>query len=577
MINKFMKRSLLSSALLILSFSASVLFSQNRPGSREEILSRLYDNEIEQYFSFQASGRDMVSELGRIISIDNVDGNGKVYAYANRREFSRFLDYGLPYEILPHPGDFMGELNIKTEVDIRSIEEWDFYPSYSAYLSMMYQFETDYPELCQIVSIGTTVEGRELLAAKISDNIGTDEAEPQFLYTSSMHGDELTGYVLMLRLIDHLLSNYGSDPRITSMVDNIEIWINPLANPDGTYYGGNNTVYGAIRYNANGTDLNRNFPDPKAGPYPTGPWETETIHFMELAEANHFVASTNIHGGTEVCNYPWDTWEELSADDSWWQFVCHEYADTAQLHSPSGYMAFYDDGITNGWQWYEVEGGRQDYMNYFHQCREFTLEISNDDTPDASSLPDFWEYNYRSFLNYIEQCTFGIRGTVKDSVTDLPIKAEIIIPFHDKDSSWVYSHLPHGDYYRPIYAGTYSVRFSAAGYVPEIVENVTVTNRQATVLNVKLVPEGVGGIENNQVSRQISIYPNPAQGNILHYESTVRVTSISILDLTGKEIKRTDVDGMNREIEVGSLESGMYFVRFETEKGPGVKRIVKND
>jgi hypothetical protein len=96
---------------------------------------------------------------------------------------------------------------------------------------------------------------------------------------------------------------------------------------------------------------------------------------MTFAENNHFVASANIHGGTEVCNYPWDTWQKLAADDNWWQYVCHEYADTAQLHSQDGYMSDFDDGITNGWQWYEVAGGRQDYMNYFQQGREFTLEI----------------------------------------------------------------------------------------------------------------------------------------------------------------------------------------------------------
>ncbi len=40
-------------------------------------------------------------------------------------------------------------------------------------------------------------------------------------------------------------------------------------------------------------------------------------------------------------------------------------------------MNLYDDGITNGAAWYVIDGGRQDYMNFFHQCREFTLEISD--------------------------------------------------------------------------------------------------------------------------------------------------------------------------------------------------------
>ena len=74
-----------------------------------------------------------------------------------------------------------------------------------------------------------------------------------------MHGDELTGYVLMLRFIDDILNNYNTNSRITYLVNEIDIWINPLANPDGAYAGGNSNVWGATRSNANFIDLNRNF------------------------------------------------------------------------------------------------------------------------------------------------------------------------------------------------------------------------------------------------------------------------------------------------------------------------------
>lgn len=62
-----------------------------------------------------------------------------------------------------------------------------------------------------------------------------------------MHGDEVTGYVLMLHLIDYLLQNYNTNNRIHKIVDSLEIHINPLANPDGTYASSNNTVSGATR------------------------------------------------------------------------------------------------------------------------------------------------------------------------------------------------------------------------------------------------------------------------------------------------------------------------------------------
>ena len=359
---------------LLIAFSH---ISAQQVRTHEVIIDELFADIGEKYFSVQVSDRMLIQQLSQIVSIDKVKQDGLVYAYANREEFANFLEMNLPYQVLPHPGRFEGNLNMKDKIDIRNIEAWDFYPTYDAYVEMMNQFADNYPGICQLVQFGTSIQGRQLLAVKISDNIGIRENEPQFLYTSSIHGDETTGYVLTLRLIDYLLSNYGTDPRVTNLVNSIEIWINPLANPDGTYYGGNNTVNGAIRYNNNWVDMNRNFPDPEDGQHPDGnAWQKETVHFMELAEDNHFVASANIHGGEAVCNYPWDTWPRLAADDDWWQYVCHEYADTVHAACPFDYMSGFDNGITNGYQWYTISGGRQDYMNFFHQCREFTLEIS---------------------------------------------------------------------------------------------------------------------------------------------------------------------------------------------------------
>ncbi len=77
------------------------------------------------------------------------------------------------------------------------------------------------------------------------------------------------------------------------MIDNSEIWINPNANPDGTYHGGNGSVYGATRYNANGYDLNRNFPDPVNGTHPNE--QQETAIMKNLAEQNNFVLCANFH------------------------------------------------------------------------------------------------------------------------------------------------------------------------------------------------------------------------------------------------------------------------------------------
>ena len=445
--------------------------------------AELFKTDGEIYFALPGAA-SVADILTKIISIDRISGD-TVYAYASKKEFDHLVNSGSHlFAPLQHPGDL---IQPEMSDNPRKVLAWNYYPTYGAYEEIMQQFAANYPNLCKLYTIGTLPSGRKLLVARISDNVGVEEDEPEFLYTSSMHGDETTGYVLMLHLIDYLLTNYGLDARVTEMVNEIDLWINPLANPDGTYFGGNNSVNGSRRYNANYVDLNRNYHDPEDGLHPDGnAWQPETLAFMAFAEGRNFVMSANFHGGAEVMNYPWDTWYKLTADDNWWKLVCREYADTAHVNAPSGYMSDYQNGITNGAQWYSISGGRQDYMNYFQQCREVTIEISNTKLLPASQLLNFWNYNYRSLLNYIEQVTYGVRGTVTDSLTGEPLKAMVYITGFDKDSSMVFSSLPVGNYHRMLKAGLYNLTFSADGYLVKTIPNVFVTDFSTVRLDVQL-------------------------------------------------------------------------------------------
>ncbi|UCD94271.1 MAG: hypothetical protein JSU69_10985 [Candidatus Zixiibacteriota bacterium] len=441
--------------------------------------------DLEIYFKFRISSRDELEQLSRIISVDDFRDN-VVYAYANSREWQNFLALGYDYTVLPHPGTLIVP---KMAPSADAMAEWDEYPTYDTYVSMMSQYAADYPGLCTIVNTGSTVEGRSILYARISDNVNVEEDEPEVMYAGSLHGDETTGYVLMLRLIDSLLVGYGGDSLVTRLVDNCEIWINPLANPDGTYRGGNNTVSGAVRKNANGVDLNRNFPDPEDGEHPDGnEWQPETMAMMNLAEARRFVISANFHGGAEVVNYPWDTWERKHADDSWYIDISRAYADSAQYYSPLGYMTHSSNGITNGYDWYTISGGRQDYMNWWHGCREVTIEISDTKLLPADQLPAYWNYNRVSFFNYFENSLYGIRGVVTDSATGLPVSATITIIDHDFDHSQIHTDPDVGDYHRMIGACIYELEFCAPGYFPRSAYPVFVGSNEATRVDMKMLP-----------------------------------------------------------------------------------------
>lgn len=443
-------------------------------------LSKLMQQRNEYYFTFYLNDSDDLNAISHIISVDRVDGN-LVTAYANNDEFAKFQKLGYEVTLLTPPS--MVEEAVMWDGNNRAAYDWDQYPTYEAYENMMFQFASDHPDKCEIITLGTLPSNRKIMIAHI--NNGTTEGKPKFLYTSTIHGDETTGWMLMLRLIDYILEN-PTLPECANILENIDLYIAPNTNPDGTYHGGNNSVNGATRYNANGVDMNRNYADPHEGPHPDGnPYAQETEWFMQFAQDNNFVMAANYHGGAEVMNYPWDNTHTLHADDAWWQFVCTEYVTLCRAVSSSYMHDTSNSGITNGAAWYMIGGGRQDYMNGYAQCREVTIECSSTKCPSASQMPNFWNINKNAIFAYMNQVLNGIHGTVTDAASSLPIEATVTIVSHDDQYSTISTQLPAGDYHRPIKAGSYNIRFTANGY-ESLDTTVTVVDNEAVTLDVQL-------------------------------------------------------------------------------------------
>jgi murein tripeptide amidase MpaA len=232
-----------------------------------------------------------------------------------------------------------------TALTVAKAMDWHSYPSYTQYDSIMHYFSTSFPAICHLDTIGKSINGKYVLVLKISDNVNVDEDEPEVFYSSSIHGDETGGYVLMLRLADYLTKNYTVSEEVRNLVNGLEIYINPLANPDGTYASGNEIVY-PTRGNSNGIDLNRNFPDPGL---PSMVIEKENKDMVGFMKKHNFVLSANFHAGAEVVNYPWDRWySRIHADDSWFNSISREYADTVHNYSGPFYMSYLENGVTRG-------------------------------------------------------------------------------------------------------------------------------------------------------------------------------------------------------------------------------------
>ena len=572
-----MKNLFAISVVIILIITSNVFSQDVKPYvQQKEVVEKYLSERGEVYFRFFHSSKEQINMLSRIVSIDNVIDRViyyEVLAYANKDEMEEFVKHNIMFEVIDPLKDLEG---IEMGSDIRQIMEWDTYPTYQGYLDMMNNFQVLYPDICQVINFGTTVQNRQLLTVKISDSVSVRKNKPQFFYSSSAHGDELTGYVLMLRLIDTLCKGYGLDPKITFLLKNCEIWINPLANPDGTYYGGDSTISGARRYNANNVDLNRNFPDPAEGPYPTGPWQPETIAMMNIATENNFVMSATFHGGIELISYPWGTWSRLPGDDDWFIYTSRRYVDTVHSINPSymisngGYPNI--PGITNSNSWYRIVGGKKDYIDYYRGGREVSIELSNIKTPPSSSLPNYWNYNHKSFFNYVQETLYGIRGIITDSVTGLPLKAKIQVDGKEiRDSTWVTSDSLIGDYHRLIYAGTYRLKFFAPNYHKRAVSDVYVQNDSTTILNVKLIPIETHVSHESQIPTSFELYqnyPNPFNPvtKIRFDISKLSNVKLFIYDMLGKEVEII----LNKKLNAGKYEvdwdgsdysSGVYFYR----------------
>lgn len=278
------------------------------------------------------------------------------------------------------------------------------YPSFQEITKFLKDITSKYPHIASLQSIGKSVEGRELWVVKISDNVQTDEREPEFKYISSMHGDEITGRELTQFLIKDLLEAYGNDPEITELINNTEIYIMPSMNPDGSQR--------RQRANANGFDLNRNFPEYTRNDQNTSlNRQPETIAVMDFQDERNFALSANFHGGAVCVNYPWDATYTKHPFDKLVKGLSLKYAG---LNSEMRNSREFDDGVTNGAEWYVLRGGMQDWSYAYHNDLQVTIELSDRKWPRYRDIPGFYDRNKESMLTYAKSIHQGAGFKLND-------------------------------------------------------------------------------------------------------------------------------------------------------------------
>uniref|UniRef100_A0A0B6YSD7 Peptidase M14 domain-containing protein n=1 Tax=Arion vulgaris TaxID=1028688 RepID=A0A0B6YSD7_9EUPU len=365
------------------------------------------------------------------------------------------------------------------------------YHHYNDMNNLLVNLAASYPDLARVYDIGTSVQGRKLLVIQISDKVNQREVgEPRFKYIANMHGNEPVGREILLYLAQYLLYNYGIDPAVTSLVDNTDIHLMPSMNPDGFERSAEGDCYSVSgRTNANGVDLNRNFPDQFSTN--TGPIQQETIAVINWLQTKpQFVLSANLHGGSLVANYPYDDSAShisygrysMSPDDVAFRNLAQAYASshpTMHLGNQCDGTDNFPGGITNGAEWYDVSGGMQDF-NYLHSNTfEITVEQSCCKYPTADRLQYFWNQNKNSMLDYLKKVHVGVKGIIQNT-QGIPIEnAEV----HVSGINHVIKSSDKGEYWRILAPGTYTVSFVLSGYT-SVTTTVQVSTGPAVVLNV---------------------------------------------------------------------------------------------
>ena len=274
------------------------------------------------------------------------------------------------------------------------------YHSFTEMVTEIHQAQTDHPEIVQVLSIGKSYQGRTIWAAKISDNVATDETEPEILFDSLHHGREHFTVEQSLYLLKLLTDNYGADAQITKLVNAREIFIIFQLNPDGGEYdltcGGAHAPYCAWRKNrqpnagttAVGTDPNRNYGyrwgccggssgDPSSITY-RGPhaWSTPEVRALRdfvlsrvIGGVQQIKAHITFHTNGELILYPYGyTKADIPVDMT---TLDHRtfVAFAGGMASRNGYKAEQSSDL------YVTDGDQIDWMYGSQRIWSFTWEL----------------------------------------------------------------------------------------------------------------------------------------------------------------------------------------------------------
>ena len=429
-------------------------------------------------------------------------------------------------------------------------------PRYHTYDEVVFELDSlagAHPDITRLEWVGVSTEDNLTIWALKISNRGLWRDKPAVLYNGIHHAEELLGAEICMYMAKDLLTRYGVDPKVTSWVDNTEIWLVPIVNPDGhrIVFEGletwrknkrDNNSNGVFDPDSDGVDLNRNYDfgwefadSTPSSPYYRGSFpfsESETQALYDLATQERFVFNICYHsartGLGEVIYYPW-RWEGQFSPD---------HPHIKQVADSMAYLIVNDAGNgTYASIWGNANSPKA--RNWFYGVMgtfTYTVEVSTGCVPPGEMVDDICERNLVGAYYLLDRVHgSSVTGTVADSITGFPLEAEVrVLEAHSPKLPPRMSNLyDDGRYRRVLVPGVYTLEVSKDGYWPKETR-VVVNPGEPTHLNFQL---------RQIVSRTVFLgnSPNPFNDHTvitfaIPVESPVRGLSLRIYDLSGQMV-----------------------------------------
>ncbi len=344
-----------------------------------------------------------------------------------------------------------------------------------------------FPEIAKLTSIGQSVEGRDIWAVKISDNVEEHElGEPAILFNSMHHSRELMTTEVALDIVERLLTGYNSDDKSTHWIDSNEIWVVPQVNPDG-----NHKVWsGSEMWRKNvsgsfGVDLNRNYPykwgacngssgfmfsDTYRGPSAGSEPETKTI--MKLVSNIRPVFDISYHSYSELVLYPYSCEGEHTETANIVEGIGKKLAGL--LESDDG-RSTYEPGTS--WEiLYGVDGGDIDWMYNEYGVIPYVVELNSRSAgfhPSYSLVEPTLEKQAPGWGFLLDRLDgSSVRGVLDTKFVDSSTRLRIE-GLGDNDYGHTHKVTPEGDFYVILDPGMYSVTLVGSDF-DALTQEVTV-------------------------------------------------------------------------------------------------------